>query len=544
VSLNEQQMLPSSWSRVTLTDISAKIIDGSHNPPSKQQTGYPMLSARNIENGHIEFDNFRYISPDDFRIEDQRTQVRQGDVLLTIVGSIGRVAVVLEGTQPFALQRSVAVVRPIEVNARFCMYQLQSPQMQRILSELAQGTAQKGVYLKTLSNLQIDIAPLGEQSRIVAEIEKHFTRLDAAVSALKRIKANLKRYRASVLKAACEGRLVPTEAELAKAEGRDYEPADRLLSRILKERRAKWEADQLAKMKTQGKKSTDDKWKAKYEEPAAPDISFLTELSEGWAWSNMLTLTMNGAQNGLYLPQSAYGSGIPILRIDDYQNGTSRTSDKLRLVKAVDDDVVRYSLAQGDLIINRVNSMTHLGKCLIISAKNLPALFESNMMRLRLSENINPKFIEICLHTVEGRRRLIANAKWAVNQASINQTDVANVVVPLPPLAEQQRIVAEVERHISIIEELETVVEANLTRAERLRQSILKRAFEGKLVPQDPADEPASNLLERIRAEREKKLSGMKASMNKRRAGKTRQPGLNWQSPEGKTVSTHPQTDS
>jgi type I restriction enzyme, S subunit len=97
----------------------------------------------------------------------------------------------------------------------------------------------------------------------------------------------LKRYRASVLKAACEGRLVPTEAELAKAEGRDYEPADRLLSRILKKRRAKWEADQLAKMKAQGKTPKDNKWRLKYEEPAAPDATQLPESLEGWMWTTI-----------------------------------------------------------------------------------------------------------------------------------------------------------------------------------------------------------------------------------------------------------------
>lgn len=121
--------------------------------------------------------------------------------------------------------------------------------------------------------LPIPVPPQQEQRRIVAEIEKQFTRLDAAVVALKRVRANLKRYRASVLKVACEGRLVPTEAELARAEGRDYEPADRLLARILEERRATWEADQLARMQAAGKAPEDDRWKAGYEEPATPNTT-------------------------------------------------------------------------------------------------------------------------------------------------------------------------------------------------------------------------------------------------------------------------------
>ena len=115
--------------------------------------------------------------------------------------------------------------------------------------------------------------PLPEQHRIIAEIEKQFTGLDASVAALKRVQANLKRYRASVLKAACEGKLVPIEAELAQAEGRDYEPADRLLERILAERRARWESQV--------------KRRRRYEEPVEMDTSSLPELPEGWVWSSM-----------------------------------------------------------------------------------------------------------------------------------------------------------------------------------------------------------------------------------------------------------------
>ena len=121
-----------------------------------------------------------------------------------------------------------------------------------------------------MSNATLPLPPFPEQRRIVAEIEKQFTRLDAAVAALRRTRANLKRYRASVLHAACSGELVPTEAELARAEGREYEPADVLLERILAERRARWEAQ--------------EKRRGKYQEPAAPDTSDLPTLPEGWVW--------------------------------------------------------------------------------------------------------------------------------------------------------------------------------------------------------------------------------------------------------------------
>ena len=331
--------------------------------------------------------------------------------------------------------------------------------------------------------------PLAEQRRIVAEIETQFTRLDASVAALRRTQVNLKRYRASVLKDACEGRLVPTEAELARSESREYEPADVLLERILAERRARWESQ--------------EKRRGKYREPSAPDTSVLPELPEGWVWATVEQTILGTPQNGLYKHKSEYGDGIPILRIDDYQDFYLRERELLQCLRATPEELATYGLRQGQLVVNRVNSPSHLGKCLVVPDSLLPAVFESNMMRLATSSVISVSYIAYYLRSFVGRARLTSNAKWAVNQASINQTDVCSTPVPLPPLAEQHRIVAEVERRLSVVQQAEATVEASLARAERLRQSILKQGFSGKLVPQDPADEPASVLLERIRAERE-----------------------------------------
>ena len=181
-----------------------------------------------------------------------------------------------------------------------------------------------------------------------------------------------------------------------------------------------------------------------------------------------------------------------------------------------------YGLRVDDLILNRVNSPSHLGKCLVVPPSILPAVFESNMMRLVASNHILPMFMSCYLRSVEGRKRLISRAKWAVNQASINQFDVCITPIPLPPFSEQRRIVAEVEWRLSVIQQAAAAVEASLQRAERLRQSILKRAFSGELVPQDPDDEPASVLLERIRAQREAEQAAA-ATMKKRPARRRRQ---------------------
>ncbi len=341
----------------------------------------------------------------------------------------------------------------------FLLYQLNCIDYRPFVS----GTTRLKLPQGPMKQIPLLLPEENEQRKIVAEIEKQFTRLEVGVAGLRRVQANLKRYRATVLKAACEGKLVPTEAELTREEGRIYETGAQLLERILTERRKKWNG------------------KGKYKEPARADTTNLQPLPEGWTWVTMDSIIVSGPQNGVYLPKDYYGRGHPILRIDDYQDGWVRNRDELNRVAADLDIIKTYQLRSGDLVINRVNSPTHLGKCLIVRDVLAPALFESNMMRAVLSAFIHARYAEFYLRSVNGRSRLNSNAKWAVNQASINQQDVKLTPLPLPPLAEQQRIVAEVERRLSVVEELEAVVNANLQRATRLRQSILQRAFEGKL---------------------------------------------------------------
>ena len=174
------------------------------------------------------------------------------------------------------------------------------------LGSLDKSTAIPGLSRSDYNEVEVYVPPLPEQRRIVAEIEKQFTRLDAAETALKRVVTNLKRYRASVLKAACEGKLVPTEAELAEAEGRDYEPADQLLERILAERRARWESQ--------------EKRRGKDKEPAAPDTSGLPELPDGWTWATVdqLAIVVSGqTPTGIVDVARTARAGFPWFRVSD-----------------------------------------------------------------------------------------------------------------------------------------------------------------------------------------------------------------------------------
>ena len=185
-----------------------------------------------------------------------------------------------------------------------------------LIKEMGVGTTFKEVSAANASRIPFPLPPLAEQHRIVAEIEKQLTRLDASVAALRRARANLKRYRASVLRDACEGRLVPTEASLARAEGREYEHAGQLLQRILEERRARW--------------ASQEKRRGAYKEPASPDTSALPELPEGWVWNTFEQFVFS-LEGGTSFTAVSENTGRPVLRSSAARQGAVLCG-KVRLI--------------------------------------------------------------------------------------------------------------------------------------------------------------------------------------------------------------------
>jgi len=317
-----------------------------------------------------------------------------------------------------------------------------------------------------LEQQPIPLPPLPEQRRIVAEIEKQFTRLEAGVAALRRVQANLKRYRAAVLKAACAGQLVPTEAELvgrvpSRGVGRTktkgnaawghaayndapFETGEQLLKRILAERRQHWE-ESYRKSKIGNRK---------YVEPAAPDTANLPPLPAGWTWAS-------GAQ--LFAWSSGEGLTQKDIQPGDYPvyGGNGVTGHHNAFVAE-----------NPTIVIGRVGALCG-NVCL---TKGRAWITDNAIYATQTPSAVSMKFVEIVFSQAGLNKRAAGSGQPFVNQRMLNET-----IVPLPPFAEQTRIVAEVERRLSVVEELESVVSANLQRATRLRQSILQNAFTGKL---------------------------------------------------------------
>ncbi len=352
------------------------------------------------------------------------------------------------------------------------------------------GTAIKRIILKRIKTSFIPLPPLSEQHRIVAEIEKQLTRLDAGVAALYRTQARLQRYKAAVLKAACEGRLVPQNP--------DDEPAAVLLERILTKRREQWTG------------------KGKYKEPQPPNTDGLSDLPVGWVWARMEQL--GGIIGGLTKNQKrkAFPLSMPYLRVANVYADELRLDD-VQEVGVKESELERIILEKGDLLVVEGNgSLDQIGRVAIWDGSISPCVHQNHIIKVRFKPVELAKYILFWLLSKAGREQITRVASSTSGLYTLSLSKVAALPVPLPPLAEQKRIVAEVERRLSVVKKVEAALAANLHRAGRLRQSILKQAFEGRLVAQDLADEPASVLLERIREAKAEAEAKGKARKKKR----------------------------
>ena len=435
------------------------------------------------------------------------TRFSEGDVLfakITPCMENGKIAVARGLTNGCGCgSTEFHVLRPSDALSRdFLSYFLLQDAFRKDAQRNMAGTAgQLRVPASWLTEAPIPLPPLAEQRRIVAEIETQFIRLDASVAALRRAQANLKRYRASVLKAACEGRLVLTEAELARSEGRDYEPAAALLERILAERRARWESQA--------------KRRGKYREPSAPDSSALPGVPDGWAWATLEQLSE--IQGGIQKQPKRIPADnpYPFLRVANVLRGRLDL-EEVHQIELFPGELDKLRLVRGDLLIVEGNgSPSQIGRMAIWKGDVEDCVHQNHIIRARLVGELSPKYAETYWNSPTGTSEVSKVASSTSGLYTLSVSKVSVLSIPLPPLDEQRRIVAEVERRLSVVQQAEATVEASLARAERLRQSILKQAFSGRLVPQDPEDEPASVLLERIMAEREGEAQAQAAAKGK-----------------------------
>jgi len=532
-NVEPKQTLPAGWSTVQLPDLipaEGVFVDGDWVESVDQDPDGEVRLVQLADIGENVFldKSARFLTREKAR-ELKCTFLEARDVLISRMGDpIGRTCIFPVSSKQCVTVVDACIVRVDKSSAlpELLSFWANSPDFQERICAFESGSTRKRISRGNLARIDFPLPPLPEQRRIVAELEQQLSRLDKAVEALRRAQRNLRRYRDSVLKAACEGRLVPTEAELARREGREYEPAPVLLQRILAERRRRWEEAELAKIHAKGKEPTDSKWKAKYKEPAPPNTDGLPELPEGWCWASPAQIASSDRYSlgigpfGSDLKVSDYADdGVPLVFVRDirarqFGGGQTRfvSPEKARELQA-------HYVRPGDILVTKMGEPP--GDTCLYPTDRPPAIITADCIRLRVCEVFHGAsgWVARSLESATVCRQ-IERITQGVAQKKISLERFSTVAIPLPPLRESKRIWEALLAFESRQTRTSAVLDAQVARADRLRRSLLREAFSGRLVPQDPNDEPASALLARIRAEREATAPGKKSSPSSRRGRK------------------------
>jgi type I restriction enzyme S subunit len=357
----------------------------------------------------------------------------------------------------------------------------------------------------------------------VAKLDALLSRVAAGEAAARRALERLKRYRSAVLHAAVTGELTRDWRKTHKPD----ETGPQLLKRLLQERRARWEATELKRLQTVGKPPKDDNWKKRYSEPTELEVSNLSSLPRGWAWTSLQQLgfivgglTKNPRRATLRLK-------MPYLRVGNVYANELRL-DVIKTIGVEKDELDKLLLEKGDLLIVEGNgSKDQIGRLAIWDGSIEKCVHQNHIIKVRLVEKALGTWILSWLLSPPGRQHVEKVASSTTGLYTLSVGKVGHLPIPLPPSTEQREIGYEVDRRLAAADRLATTLNRQLDRAHATRQSLLREAFSGKLVPQDPKDEPASMLLVRIRAAREAEANKPKAKrMSKLKSKVVRRPLL------------------
>jgi type I restriction enzyme S subunit len=421
--MTQMGMLPQDWDVVQLHQVTLHTFGGG--TPSTKNPAYwsgpiPWTTTAVIGEFDAELRGFQRTISEEGLKSSASTLVPQGSLLIGTRVGVGKAVVT---TFDVAINQDLtALVLNERLDARFAAYLLKAERYQRWFRENKRGTTIKGVPRQDVLNLQIPLPPLPEQ-RAIAHVLRTVQR---AKEATEQVIAEARELKKSLMRHLFTYGPVPVG-----------------------------EADKVRLKETE-----------------------IGPVPEHWSVVPLGELLASGPQNGLYKHQSYYGSGTPIVRINDYPNEgglVTRTQHRVRLDES---EKVRYGLVPGDILLNRVNSLSHLGKVALIGELQEPTVYESNMMRFRVRENIAlHNYVFFYLTTSSVRVRLQGRAKRAVAQSSINQGDVISLPIPIPTFDEQLSIVSELER----IEVKSRAEESRLAALDALFQSLLHHLMTGKV---------------------------------------------------------------
>lgn len=522
--MTENVSLPTGWLEIELRDLfslpSDDIVDGPFGSNLKASeyvsTGVPIARLQNIDRNRFIAKNIQYVTREKSEDLARHTFV-PNDILITKLGDpLGKACLA-----PTTIEKGVLVADVVRarlthewVDRRFLCYQINSENIVEQFKDQTKGTTRPRVNLTKIRSLKARLCPLLEQTRIVAKVEELMSDLDAGVAELKAAQKKLGQYRHSLLKAAVQGSLTAEWRTLNAL----AETGAQLLERILAERRTRWEARQLEKFAAQGKTLSID-WQKGYPEPVRPDTTGLPELPNGWVWASIDQLTVE-QRYGSSSKTSEDSTGVPVLRMGNIQDGELDFSN-LKYLPLDHDEFPSLHLQDGDLLFNRTNSPELVGKTAVYRSQMSPCSFASYLISVRFSKGYVPELASAFINSAFGKHWIKSVVVQQVGQANVNGSKLSALAVPLPPFDEQKEIISSLEAQTKVVVDQLKNVDVSLKRSTAQRQNILRAAFAGQLVPQDPNDEPASVLLERIRTEQEERSQQPKIRKTKQQKGIT-----------------------
>lgn len=460
-------MLPAGWVWVRLDQVAEWGSGGTPKATKREYYGGPIPWAviGDLNDGFVT--GTAHSITERALVESSAKLIDPGTVMVAMYGSIGKLGI---AAVPMATNQAIAFARPIEglLDQKYLFWFLMHDRPK--LHGAGQGATQRNISQTILRPWPVPLAPFAEQRRIVAAIEEHFSRIDAGVEALQRARRNLQRMRAAVLQEALTGRLVQQD--------REDEPVETLLRRLLDEH-----------PDTQGGRSSG----ARLNKVPAPTND--EPLPHGWSWVKLEMVAITSSGGTPRRDRSEYfGGSIPWVKSGELRDGFVRETAEYLTDKGLANSSAQI-VPRGTLMIALYGAT--VGKLGILDMEQA-----ATNQAVCTIQPIIPEMRDYLWWVLRHRRTDLIFQGRGGAQPNISQEILRKLVLPLPPLAEQQRIVEQVERHWSVLRDVDAAIVSSVRRSDRLRRAVLSRAFQGRLVPQDPPDEPAAILLERIRVAR------------------------------------------
>jgi type I restriction enzyme S subunit len=490
--------LPENWIKSPIGDLCTLVNGRAFKPTEWTASGLPIIRIQNLNNPKASFNRY----DGDY---NQRVLIEPGELLFAWSGTPGTSfgAHVWRGETAILNQHIFRVLfERASIDPDFFRHAI-NQRLMDLIADAQGGVGLRHVTKGKFERTKISLPPRTEQTRIVHKIEALQQRTRRARTALDAIPPLIEKFRQSVLASAFRGDLTADW----RAQNPDVEPASVLLERIREERRRRWEEAEMEKMRAKGKVPSGEGWKGKYKEPPEPDPRFFPELPQGWCWATIEQLASDEPRSiqsgpfGSNLRHSEFTAlGKLVIGIDNVQAGFFSSGRQNRISNDKFEELQKYQARPLDFLIT---VMATVGRCCVVPPDLEDAIITKHVYRVTLEKDLFiPQLLVYAFLGATSVADQISSRMRGQTRLGINGKILKKVAVPIPPYSEQVVLLRRIGLMLQRLDAPGNKLPLLRRKIDELDQSILAKAFRGELVPQDPTDEPASVLLDRIRAEK------------------------------------------